>query len=471
MNSLLMFASYPLTNKIMKTITIIKKGIGLLMISLCLTSCEDLVEIELPDNQLNTPTVFYDKHTINAALSNLYSNFRGAALFDGMGDGNLGKYTDELESFYQEDFFYTNSITAFEPKISQLWRLSYSNIYHINAFIEGLEASTILEESEKKALLGEAHFLRGLYYHYLTQLFGDIPYITTTDYKTNSRIGKKTYLEVLDLVEKDLKTALESLDNAYRHQDRIYPNKAVVELVLAKNYLLKKRYDLAEQYAQNIIDNPLYSLETDLNKTFKKSAQSTLWQRSPGEKNPTVSNTPESALYIFTTLPPTRIALSDTQMQAFKPNDLRLQYWTKEVSNGVDAYWHAYKYQGLSNAPIEYSIVFRLEEVYFIKAETLAYQDKVPEAVNVLNEIKTKRGLMGLPTTLSKADFVTELLAEYQREFFTEGGHRFLDLKRNNRLQDLELVKPNWQAKHALLPIPESELLLNENLKPQNHGY
>lgn len=448
--------------------TIIKKGLGLLIISLFLTACEDMVEVELPDNQLNTPAVFSDKHTINTALSNLYSNFRDATLFSG---DVLARYTDELESFYQEDFFYTNSITASDFKVSQSWNQSYSNIYHINAFIEGLQASNVLEADEKKVLLGEAYFLRGLYYHYLTQLFGDIPYITSTDYKGNSRIGKTNYLKVLDLVETDLKIALQSIDNVYRHQDRIYPNKAVVELVLAKNYLLQKRFDLAEQYAQNIIDNPLYNLEIDLNKVFKKSARSTLWQRSPGEKNPVASNTPESVLYIFTTLPPTRVALSNNQMQAFESSDFRLQYWTKEVTNGVDSYWHAYKYQGLSNAPIEYSIVFRLEETYFIKAEALVYQEKVTDAVNVINEIRNKRGLIALPTTLSKTDFITELLTEYQREFFTEGGHRFLDLKRNNRLQDLELVKPNWETKHALLPIPESELLLNENLKPQNDGY
>ena len=451
--------------------TAMKMGLGLLILSLCLIACEDLVEIELPDNQLNTPAVFSDKHTINAALSNLYSNFRDAHLFRGGNGDLLGRFTDELESFYQEDFFYTNSITVSEPKISQLWNTSYSNIYHINAFIEGLEASNVLEESEKKVFLGEAYFLRGLYYHYLTQLFGDIPYITSTDYKANNRIGKTAYLDVLDLVEKDLKTALQSMDNTYRHQDRIYPNKAVVELVLAKNYLLQERFDLAEQYAQNIIDNPLYNQETDLNKIFKKNARSMLWQRSPGEKNPTVSNTPESALYVFTTLPPTTVALSSSQMQAFESHDLRLQYWIKTLTDGIQNYSHAYKYQGLSNAPIEYSIVYRLEEAYFIKAEALVYQEKVSDAVNVLNEIRTKRGLIVLPTTLNKTDFITELLAEYQREFFTEGGHRFLDLKRNNRLQDLELVKPNWETKHALLPIPESELLLNENLKPQNYGY
>ena len=458
----------------MKNLYTIKKGIGLLMISLCLTSCEDLVQIDLPDNQLNTPAVFSDKHTINAALSNLYSNLRGTPLFRG-GNQALGadmsKYTDELDSFAQEDLFYRNIPNSIASDVTQYWSRSYTDIYHINAFIEGLQASTVIEGSEKKVLLGEAYFLRGLYYHYLTQLFGDIPYVTTTDYKINSRIGKTAYLDVLDLVEKDLKIALESMNNAYRHQDRIYPNKAVVELLLAKNYLLQKRFDLAESYTQNVIDNPLYALETDLNKVFKKSASSTLWQMSPNILGAIFSQTLEATSYIFSTLPPTNVALSNVLLNSLEPQDLRLQSWTKEVTNGTESYFHAYKYKNASNNTDEFSIVFRLEEAYFIKAEALAYQEKVSDAVNVLNEIRTRRGLIGLPTTLNKADFITELLREYQREFFTEGGHRFLDLKRNNRLQDLELVKSNWEAKHALLPIPESELLMNENLKPQNYGY
>lgn len=455
----------------MKNQTILKKGIGLLLLSVSLTGCEDLIEIDLPNNQMNTEDVFSDIHTINAARSNLYTNFRDVPLFSGGYSGDSGRFTDELESFYQEDFFYTNSITASDSSINQLWSTSYSNLYHINTFLEGIEKTAVLSEKDKVLFVGEAHLLRGMYYHYLTQYFGDIPYVISTDYKTNSKLAKTPYMEVLSLVEQDLKIALDLLDVDYTHPDRIYPNKAVTELLLAKNYLLQKRYDLAEVYAQKLLDNPLYTLETDLNKVFKKTATSTLWQKGPYDVNSEYSNTIETALYIFTSLPPTRVALSTTQMQAFEPNDLRLQLWTKTLTDGVKSYSHAYKYQGLVDAPIEYSIMYRLEEAYFIKAEALVYQEKVGDAVGVLNEIRTRRGLTALPTTLNKEDFITELLAEYQREFFTEGGHRFLDLKRNNRLQTLESVKPNWKSKHALLPIPESEILMNDNLKPQNDGY
>lgn len=451
----------------------LKKGLGIGLLCLSLTSCEELVEIDLPNNQLNTEDVYADPYTTKLALSNLYSNLRETALFHG-GQGlnyDSGKYTDELESFQQNDYVYLNSLNASSSPTDKYWDQSYTNLYHINAFIEGVTSSSKIEEATKNTYLGEAYFLRALYYHYLCQFYGDLPYITTTDYKTNSRIAKTQYLQVLDLIEKDLKTALDLLDNNYRHPDRVFPNKAVVELLLAKNYLLQKRYDLAETFTQKVLDNPLYALETDLDKVFKKNARCTLWQMSPSYIAEYITYSYEADAYIIETLPPLNVALSSTLLASFTSEDLRLQFWTKEITNDTNSYWYSYKYKNKSYNTDEFSILFRLEEAYFIKAEALAYQEKVSEAVDVLNEIRTRRGLTPLPNTLNKTDFITELLGEYQREFFTEGAHRFLDLKRNNRLQILETAKPNWEAKHALFPIPEAEILMNENLKPQNHGY
>ncbi|MNE93570.1 SusD family protein [compost metagenome] len=57
-------------------------------------------------------------------------------------------------------------------------------------------------------------------------------------------------------------------------------------------------------------------------------------------------------------------------------------------------------------------------------------------------------------------------------ELFTEFGHRFFDLKRFNKIQSvLTAVKTGWDTHDALFPIPQVELNLNGNLKPQNTGY
>ncbi|TDS56523.1 RagB/SusD family nutrient uptake outer membrane protein [Myroides indicus] len=439
-----------------------------IVLLLSIQSCEKLVEIDLPNNQINTEDVFKDINTTKSALANLYSNVRETRLFRGGTLGascNLDLYTDNMISFGQNNPFYTNFITAADIDKSFFWSLSFTDIYAINTFIERLSASSYIEENNKKVFLGEAYLLRALYHQYLTQLFGAIPYVTSTDYKINSAISKIPVGNVLESSEGDLKSALALLPQDYRHPEHIYPNRAVAELLLAQNYLLQKQYVLAEQTAKAVIANPLFKMESDLNKVFKKQAKSTLWQIS------TETYSTYDADYIFNTLPPTRVVLQPNLVNTFSEQDLRFQNWIKEVTDGTTSYYHAYKYKNKENNTDEYSIVFRIEEAYFILMEALAYQNRTAEAVHYLNLIRHRAGLLPLPETLSKEEFINEMLSESRREFFTEGGHRFFDLKRNNKLHILKTVKPNWEDKHALLPIPEGEILLNPNLLPQNNGY
>jgi hypothetical protein len=72
---------------------------------------------------------------------------------------------------------------------------------------------------------------------------------------------------------------------------------------------------------------------------------------------------------------------------------------------------------------------------------------------------------------ISKELLLQEILLEDKREFFVEMGHRFLDLKRTGKLNTLQATKQNWKDIHQLWPIPQKEILLNANLKPQNPGY
>jgi len=61
---------------------------------------------------------------------------------------------------------------------------------------------------------------------------------------------------------------------------------------------------------------------------------------------------------------------------------------------------------------------------------------------------------------------------ERRIELLGEWGHRWFDLKRTGRADVvLSGLKPNWNSEDVLLPIPESEILSNANLLPQNPGY
>lgn len=449
--------------------------IALLSLFLC-SSCEEILEVDLPNSQVNRSDVFEDPATAKAALAQLYSDFGRSALFNG-GVGRLtysmSLYTDELTSYYpagSQDYlntfpYYNNVLSGNDASPQHpFWNVSYTNIYKINALIEGVSSSTKLSDAIKTTYLGEAYFLRAMYYQQLCQLYGSVPYVTTTDYRVNSSIAKIPYDAVLSKVETDLLAALERIAPDYRNPSRFYPNKAVVELTLAKNYLLQKNYAEAIVYAQKVLDNPLYQSMNDLNTVFKKTATSTLWQLQRNNTN----GSDEANSHILTSVPPVTASLSTTLIQNFAPTDARLEHWTNHLSDGINTYYYAYKYKTRDTGTDECTIVYRIEEANFIKAEALAYQNKTDEAAETLDDIRLRANQPIIARNLSKEAFIDVLVAESQREFFTEGAHRFFDLKRNNRLHILEDSKLNWKPQHRLLPYPDKQLLLNPNLNPQN---
>lgn len=433
-------------------------------------SCESLIEIDLPTDQLSTENVFKDKRSATSALTNLYINLRESSIYSGNIQGigtELGLYTDELEPISisptaDKSLLFYNTIDPSRQVLATIWNTSYTHIYAVNAFIHGVENSNGISEKDKEQLIAESSVIRAIYYQALTQIFGDIPYTTSTDYKLNTNIKKTMSLEVLNKIEEDLLTSIKFLPDNDRSSNKFYPNKATAELILSKNYLLQKRYDQAEIYANLVISNPLYSLESDLSKVFKSDAKSTLWQLSNSD---ITAATYEARNYIML-VDDWLYKLSSSLLNSFDTDDLRKAYWIEEYSPKAGSY--NYKYQNHLDNTDECSVLFRLEEAYFIKAEALIYQNREQEAIYYLSQIRQRAGLTSLPNNLSKEQVILTMLDESRKEFFLEHARRFFDLKRNNKLSLLKEAKPNWQDKHALLPYPEKELLINPNLNPQN---
>lgn len=440
--------------------------------ALMITSCESMIEVDLPENKINEKDVYQNITTTKAVLSTIYSNIRDKFFFSKNNSGlahGLSLYTDELDYLGTSiNDLYLNTINADNSNSRLWWDNAYQSIYTINAFINGVSQSSALEKQIKTQLLAEAYTLRALHYQNLIQLYGDIPYTTSTDYTFNTSISKTSYHLALLAIEKDLLQAVELLTYEYRDQQRFYVNKAVAELLLVENYLLQKRYNEAQNLSQKIIQNSMYSIELNLDQTFKKSAKSTLWQISPLQNT---AATPEANLYLFTSLTPTTTVLSKKLIESFDSNDLRLKHWIKEIPSNGNILYGVYKYKNKTNNTDEYSIFFRIEQAYFFLAESLYRQDKLTEAVQIINTIRNKRGLDALPLKITKQEFEKQYLIESNKEFFTELGHRFFTLKRLEQLDELSKSKPNWRGFHQFFPIPEKQLLINKNLNPQNNGY
>ncbi|MGC4041884.1 MAG: RagB/SusD family nutrient uptake outer membrane protein [Flavobacterium sp.] len=442
------------------------------------SSCDNFVDVELPNSQLTAPAVFEDMATANAAMTSIYSNMRDKGMLTGAPLGlsqQLGNYADELD-FYgypqsSTNFYYLNALTPSLQDIKSLWTESYNQIYAANAVIYGAENSTTLSAANKNQLRGEALFVRAFLHFYLVNLFGDIPYITTTDYEVNSTVSRMPAATVYGLIKADLAAALDLLSQDYLSSNRVRPNKLAARSVLARVNLYMGNWDEASNDASAVINaTDLYSIETNIDAAFLKTNPSTIWQFSPALSS---NNTEEGSTFLFTSGPPPMSALTNTLVNSFDTADLRKTHWIGNVTDGTTTWYYANKYKNMltEGGSMEHSIVLRLEEQYLIRAEARAHQGNLTGAKDDLDKIRTRAGL---PNTAAVTDteLIAAVLEERKLEFFTEMGHRFFDLKRTNNLNSvLGTVKLGWQNTDKLLPLPVSELTLNPNLAPQNPGY
>ena len=173
--------------------------------------------------------------------------------------------------------------------------------------------------------------------------------------------------------------------------------------------------------------------------------------------------------------------MSSQLQNAFEPNDARFSNWLGTFTTTtapITTYHFANKYKvsSLSStiAVTEYPIVMRLAEQYLIRAEARAQQNNIGGAGTDLNTIRTRAGL-GATTASGQADMITAILHERQVELFTEWGHRWFDLKRNDKLNTvMGVVAPTkggtWSSFKQLMPIPPADILADPNII-QNQGY
>lgn len=442
-----------------------------------LTSCDSFVEVEQPNSQLTGTAVFESRSTADAAVADIYAQLRETGLLSGKTYGLsnlLSLYSDDMV-FYggttnPVSQFYSNAVLPSNAAIGSLWNAAYNQVYAANAVYERTSNATALSPADKQQFQGEALFIRALNHFYLTSLFGDIPYVSGTNYAANNTLRKIAKEQVMNFAIADLETAINLLPKDYPTADRARPNKAVAQALLARVYLYNGDWAAASNMASAVInEDGTYLFESDANNTFLRGSTATIWQLAAAYEG---RNTDEGSIFIFESGPPTAVALSDELMQAFEPGDLRKTNWTASVTDGSNVWNHAYKYKERNDTgtSVEYSIIFRLAEQYLIRAEARAQQGELIGAKEDLDAIRNNAGLPA-NTALTQSALLELILNERRVELFAEHGHRFFDLKRWGRLNDLVVSKPGWTATDALWPFPQEELLANPFLTPQNPGY
>lgn len=195
------------------------------------TACDDILDTEplgqeTGQNYLNDP--INAEQAVNAVYDVLhwdeggknsghtYEWMFGDVLSD---DADKGSKPGDFLEIQEMSEWRTNSshgITA------STWNNNFHGIYRANFIIENMPNATI-DEDLKSRLIGEAYFLRGYYYLYLTQKFGGLPLfdrpVEPGDYRNIGTIQRATLAETLAFIVESFDLASPLLPEIHADDD------------------------------------------------------------------------------------------------------------------------------------------------------------------------------------------------------------------------------------------------------------
>ena len=444
-------------------------GIAAMALSLLLPSCKKFTEIGAPPTQVLSSDVFINDITASSAIMGLYTGNVATqmlvpyTMYPGMSADDVQYNTPSTDY----DGFETNTVSINNAINANAWYYAYQYLRNINYDIVGLTASTTLTPSVQNQLLGEAKFLRAFVLFELVNFYGDVPMPLSNNDNENAFLPRTAAKDVWTQIIVDLKDAQSLLPEAYTGTFRARINKWAATTLLARAYLYNKDYPNAEAEATKVIDSKVYTIVAPAS-AFINSSNEIVWQIANTTGISTYGANYNSAANSLPTY-----SLYDTLYKSFETGDLRKTNWTSDTTASGVTYHRVTKYKIRSGTTgNEYNVALRFAELYLIRGEARAQQDKLPLAKADIDVLRTRAGLTGLSAALSHDDMLLAIEQERKVELFGEWGHRWFDLKRTNRAATvIGGQKMNtWKNTAVLYPVPDAQRLINTSLS-QNDGY
>lgn len=464
------------------------------LIVVSIGGCKKFVDVVPPTTSITGATVYNSDQTAISVLNGIYTSMSSGSFATGSGSISYlsGLSADEftlwpgttngvLINHYRNNL--SSTTNGFE-----FWTNLYSYVFTCNSAIEGISNSTSLTPSVKNQLLGEAKFLRALMFFYLTNLYGEVPLVITTDYKVNTNLPRSSVSVVYQQMISDLLDAESLLGSNYLNSDlstisaeRVRPSKWAASALLSRVYLYNKDWQNAELKASLVLNNSSQFQLSNLDNSFLKASmgnKEAIWQLQTVTTSP--SNTWDAVQFIIPPSGPgtTVVYLSNNLLNAFETGDNRKNRWVDSVVVGGIAYYYPKKYKIITPnvSPTEFLVVLRLSELYLIRAEARAQLNNVSGSQADINAVRNRASLSNT-SAADKSSLLTAIQKERQVEFFSEWGHRWFDLKRTetidavmNVITPIKATGSPWQSFQKLYPLPLGDIQKSPSLT-QNQGY
>ncbi len=467
----------------METLVYVQRSIAILLIC-SLISCEEFVEVEPPNHKMASEVVFSNDQTAISAMTGIYNQLFNAS-FSGGGPASVtvlaGLSGDNVSTIRETNIpylqFEQHEVLPDNFRNLNLWSSAYNIIYLTNSLLEGLSNSTEISQELQNRLEGEARFVRAFTYFYLVNLYGEVPLVLSTDYMENSLVMRNGEEEIHLQVQDDLELAIGLLKNNDAQESRTRVHRLTAVALMARVQLYLQNWEQAEMLSSELIEgNSDYELLDDLDQVFLAGSREAIWQLSPISRGSILTNTNEGAEFIVHPFLSflSHLKLTDSFVNSFTEEDKRQLQWIGYHTGTESYYSHKYKINNSSLEPTEYSMILRLAEQYLIRAEARAMTNNLAGAVNDLDIIRERAGLQSITVvdpSIGKQELLGMIWEEKSKELFAEWGHRWFDLKRTGRADEVLGTMDNfWQSTDVLYPIPEAERMKNINLT-QNNGY
>lgn len=423
----------------------------------------------------------------------------------------VGHATSLGQSLYNNGLIRHNN-SSIEPVFKTVWVGFYNGIANANVAITKIPP-IVMNELTKKSMLGEAYFLRALYYYYLVRLYGDLPLIAEPiDFSSPDLYPSRSPKEkVYDLIVSDLKEAEKSGIPNTDKKGKV--SMGAVKSLLASVYLtmagqpLNKGvayYQLAADKAKEVIDANWYSLFTDYYFLHDRS------HKNQGELIFQVQYlTGVKTNDIIKAITPSKIGISlldeygaimprSEFVNSYELNDKRtlekqffFTQYNKKNSTTIIKFgeFALYKYWLTEAAGLGGDLnedqnwtIFRLPEVLLTYAEASnEVNGPTQSAYDQINLIRKRATLPNL-SGLTKEQFREAIWKERYHELAFE-NKAYFDIQRTRKVYNLIANKfedaftyknesgATFDEKYMLWPLPSSELDANPKLKPQNTGW
>jgi starch-binding outer membrane protein, SusD/RagB family len=407
-----------------------------------------------------------------------------------------------------DDFTYTPD----QVTILNWYATLYQGVRRANTVIEKLPPLTDIDATLKNRLLGEARFLRALFYFDLVQAWGGVPKITSL--VPPDRPTRSTADEIYrDIIIPDLEFAAANLPEKsdYAPENLGRATRGAAKALLARMYLFRGDFVNAERWALEVIQSGEYSLDPDYERAFSVEgefgpgsifeigalSEPGLFQggNQSGETqgirgNPNRGwgfNRPSYDLITFfpeedPRLDATVIFLGEVLDGVVIRGDTSTPDTTyTDASRSQIAQIEAYNQKaytpgtttneswGLNRRLIRYA------DVLLMAAEALNENNKSQEALQYLNQVR-ERARGGNPDILP--DITTTNQAELRQAIYTERraelameGLRFYDLVRTGRAAEVLGPLGFVEGRHELLPIPQNEIDISQGSLTQNPNW